>query len=143
PRVAGRNLLDERRELHRPELGQHLLALAGPDLHRLREGGGLPARFGPLGYAVEVAPGFDAGRELLREPVVLGRVFVAMLDEQPVLAAARFRFGVAARHVDEHPLTLHTLAVEGELEVTFLEALMRIADRLPNTFVPQHHRTAA
>src|SRR6185369_15210291 len=45
---------------------------------------------------------------------------------------------------EHHPLPLHPLAAEGEMEMTFLNGLARVLARLrlPSAAVPQHHRAA-
>src|ERR1700704_3817814 len=61
------------------------------------------------------------------------------LDEQPVgLGLA----GTAA-HADQVPGAPELLAVEREGQMTLLEALMRIAVRLPDPPIPDHDRAAA
>jgi hypothetical protein len=66
-----------------------------------------------------------------------------VLDQKPVLARlAATALRVATFHMDEHPLALHSLALQGKLELALLQALMRIADRLPGACVPQHHGAA-
>src|SRR5665647_404319 len=72
------------------------------------------------------------------------RVFVPLLDEQPVLAGAgalvRLRGGV---HAHEHPSSVEPPTGEAELELAATIARLGVADGLPAPGVPEHHRTAA
>ncbi len=64
-----------------------------------------------------------------------------MLDQEPVVPLLAF----AAFHPHQDETALQPLAVEDDLKVAFLQALMRIGPGLglPIAAVPQHHRAAA
>ena len=64
---------------------------------------------------------------------------VAMLDQQPVLAAVA---GTAA-HANERPTSLEFLAVEAEFEFALLQSFFGVDFRLPGALVPDHYRAAA
>ncbi len=78
--------------------------------------------------------------------VILGRlvaltgVFVALLDQEPILAAT-VRF--AGLHADQHPIAFEPIAMQPEFEIALGQAFVGVADRLPSALVPDHHRAAA
>src|SRR4029077_9826789 len=65
--------------------------------------------------------------------------FVAMLDQKPI---GSFSTVAVVPHPHQHPTAVQLVAVEGELEVTFLETALRIVG-IPITAVPELHRAAA
>src|SRR5690242_12885322 len=142
PVASARDLVDEGGELGRPELRERDRAFAGPHIGARDGSAGhrrLAAWLVALSDTAQVTAGLDAGGEFLGEAVLARRIFVVVLDEEPVLARRPVAlFGVAALHVDKDPLALHALALEGEFQVALVEALMRVADRFPSPLIPQH-----
>src|SRR5262249_32981500 len=86
------------------------------------------------------AAALQAGVKPLSGLVAVTGMFVPLLDEEPVLAAAIL---FARLHAHEHELAVEAIAMQSEFEVAFGEAFVRIADRLPDAAVPDHHRTCA
>src|SRR4029079_16730907 len=72
--------------------------------------------------------GGDAGRALVDERVaMLGiRIFVGDLLEHPRLAA----LALAGVEPEQHPFSLHALALEREVEMAFLDRLARVLVRM-------------
>jgi hypothetical protein len=88
----------------------------------------------------EIALALDAQRRELGDVHVAGPV-VAMLDEQPrsIATTGPFAFGP-----HEHPGSLQLVAIERELEVTFLERRIHVVNfGRPRAAVPQHHDAGA
>jgi hypothetical protein len=73
--------------------------------------------------------------------VALERPAVVVLDQQPTWSL----FALAALHTHQHEAALQPLAVEDDLQVALLQALVRVGPgfRLPIAAVPEHHRAAA
>src|SRR5262249_41081890 len=86
------------------------------------------------------AAALQAGVKPLSGLVAVTGIFVPLLDEEPVLAAAIL---FARLHAHEHELAVEAIAMQSEFEVAFGEAFVGIADRLPDAAVPDHHRTCA
>ncbi len=76
-----------------------------------------------------------------RVAVALHRPAVVVLDQQPVVPL----LPLAALHPHQHEAALQPLAVQDDLQVALLQALVRVGPRfgLPVAAVPQHHRAAA
>ncbi len=74
--------------------------------------------------------------------VVIARIFVAVLDQQPV---GSFSPRPIVLHPDENPAAVQALAVERELEVAALKCRLRRLSsfRFPVAAVPELHRAAA
>jgi len=62
-----------------------------------------------------------------------------MLDQEPI---GSFSAVAVVTHPHQHPAAVQLVAVEGELEVTFLETALRIFG-IPIAAVPELHRAAA
>ena len=89
----------------------------------------------PLPAAICSMRAAGGDRAILVEDVVrlaLSRIFVAMLDQQPVGALAA---GAVVAHPHQHPAAVQLVAVEGELQVALLEAAFGIA-RTPSSRGP-------
>src|SRR6185437_1816988 len=81
-------------------------------------------------------------RAVLLEDVVFlafARVFVAMLDQEPVGTVAAVAI---MTHPHQHPTAVQLLAIKIEFQVAFLEAGLGIF-RIPITAIPELHRAAA
>ena len=81
-------------------------------------------------------------RAILRENVVvlaLLRIFVAVLDQEPVGALAAI---AVMAHPHQHPAAMQLVAMQVEFQVALLEAALGIF-RIPSAAVPQLHRAAA
>src|SRR5690606_38516325 len=89
-----------------------------------------------LGDLAHPAPGRDTF--IGPRQIASVRKFVALLDEQPILAL----FSLSRPHTDQDPGAFHTLAGKPELELSRFEPLVGIALRLPDPPIPQHHRPA-
>ena len=74
-----------------------------------------------------------AGVKPLSGLVAVTGIFVPLLDEEPVLAAAIL---FARLHAHEHELAVEAIAMQSEFKVAFGEAFVGIADRLPGAAVP-------
>ena len=95
-----------------------------------------------VGNRVHIPLGEDAVGFLLGNWLVAGLllVLVVFLNQQPV----RLGFvGRPAAHAHQNPFAVQLLAVKHKLEVALGQALIRVAYRLPGSFIPQHHRAAA
>src|ERR1700760_2322785 len=65
--------------------------------------------------------------------VSVARIFVAMLDQQPVGA---FSPAAVVSHPHQHPASMQLVAMQGELQIALLESLFRIVG-FPITAVPE------
>ena len=81
-----------------------------------------------------------AGVELLGGLVAFAGIFVAFLDQEPVLAAAVFFAGF---HTDEDKLAVEAIAMQPEFKIALGKSFVGVADWLPGAAVPDHHRPAA
>ncbi len=103
---------------------------------------GMPDLIAGVGDLVHGPVADHAGRHAIepRLTILVEGLIVAVLDQKPVMAAVILR---SRTHAGEHPGPLEPLAMKDEFQVAFLQAFMRIADRLPGAFVPQHDCAAA
>jgi len=153
PAVAARHRIDEGSKLERAEFGRLARRRGGPGalfimrrrLHLRRKGGALRAlqRLFAARVARDLghgAAGEDTGEVTAGQFVAAAGIGVVDLSQQPVLALL-----VRARlHAYEQPFAFHPFAVEGEMQVAFVDVLRALAfDRCPGTAIPQHHRAAA
>ena len=88
---------------------------------------------------VHRAPSAHARREAC-DAVVVARVSVALLDEEPVVLAA---VAFARRQAHEHPGAVQPFALQDELQLASAQILVHVAQGLPRPFVPEHHDAAA
>src|SRR5271156_3852068 len=102
----------------------------------------LPYMIPVVGNGPDVTFGEGAVSLLVDDWLVLGGLFVLVifLDQEPIRLSLFSRFSA---HADKHPFALQFLAVKDELEIAFGQSLVRVAQRFPGTFIPQHHRAAA
>src|SRR5262249_9568497 len=94
------------------------------------------------GDVVEAASARDARGKRLGDVVLTGAScdLVPPLDQQPRLVGVP---ALPAADLHEVPAAVQLAAVEGELEPPFRQALVRIAQGLPGSAVPEQHGAAA
>src|SRR6185369_2973894 len=142
PAGAGRRLIDQRGELRLCERRRRLRCLA------LRPSALLPAAIGfpdvlargDLGHR---PAGGHAGHAIVYQRIAIVRVGKVVCD---LLQHPRLRLLAGLRlQAEHHPLALHAVAFEGEVEVPLFDGLAGVLARIrdPAPLVPQHHRAAA